>query len=283
MKKILFFVAFAAMAQLASAQWFFLWKGDYRVALNAGVNMSFYKVKFVGPLADKVIDDVNLAISPTVGIHSGMEKDINKKTAFGFYYDFQAYSTHWSVSFGEDNDNKTLYKVKSTTLNMMQGIYFAFDIKKMKRKKKMQALGGLGLYEDIRFKGKIAEEETGSGYTSALASVLSPSELALLATGYAPDNNSFDVPFSFDFGVNILGGVEYRFNENFFIEGRLVYMLPLIGSGSTLDEWSSDMGSSMASSSETDTKNTSKLNPYVAYQNDKINRIAFVGTIGFRF
>lgn len=262
------------MAQLASAQWFFLWKGDYRMALDAGMNMSLYKVKFVGPLADHIVDDVKPAISPTIGFYSGMEKDINKKTAFGFYADFQVYQTHWSVSFGENSSNNVLYKVKSTTLNMMQGVYFAFDIKKMKRKK-LQAMGGLGIYEDLRFKGKINEEIKGDGYATVLDSAY------INSLEYLMDSHlGMDVPFSLDFGLSFIAGVQYRFNENFFVSGRIVYMLPLFGSGSTIDDWSSSMTGSTSSSND---RSTSKLNDYVEYQNDKINRIGIVGTIGFRF
>lgn len=265
MKKIYFLLAFVAMTQLADAQWLVFWKGDQRMGLDAGMNVSFYNAKFVGPLAGHIVDDVKMAVSPSVGLHWGMEKDLNKKTAFGFNTDFQITSTHWSVSFGENSSNNVLYKVKSTTLNMMEGIYFAFDIKKMKRKKKFQALAGVGVYEDIRFKGKISEEVSGLGY----ATVLSASELAMSA--YASEDTG--IPFSFDFGVDVLAGIQYRFNENFFVQGRLVYMLPLFGSDSSLDDFTSN----------SDDFGKSKLNPFVWYRNDKINRISLVATIGFRW
>ena len=275
MKKILLLVAFAAMAQLASAQ------VSFRLGLDAGANLALYKAEFSGLLKDYIVDDVKPAVSPAGGLGMALDIPLGKKKSMGFYLDYQFGSTHWSVSFGEDGTNNTLYKVSYPTMNIMQGVYFAFDLKKMKRKKKLQAQFGLGAYEDIRLSGKVKEEVHGEGY-STVPEVAASSATAIPGFGMDDMGSTFNYPFNYDIGVSALAGIYYRLNEHFFIEGRVVYMLPLMGSSHALEATAETM-SGMAGMAAPEGIGENSLNEYVSYKNDKINRIAFIATVGFAF
>lgn len=278
--KVFLLLAFVAVAQFASAQM------SFRMGLDAGANMSFYKAEFAGLLKDYIVDDVKPAVSPSVGLNLALDFGIDKKKSFGFYVDWQFTSTHWSVSFGESGSDNTLYKISHPTMNVIQGVYFAFDIKKMKRKKRLQAMFGVGAYEDIRLKGKITEEETGAGYSTVpgVAAASSGSLFPGLDDSYMME---VEMPLTYDIGINAMAGIMYRFNQHFFIQGRLIYMLPLMGSASTIDDAFDTPGTAgmggMSGMTTPTNFNKNSLNPYVAYKNDKINRLALVATIGFSF
>lgn len=275
MRKVLLLVAFAAMAQVVSAQ------VSFRMGLDAGANLALYKAEFSGLLKDYIVDDVKPAVSPSGGLNLALDIALGKKKSMGFFMDYQFTSTHWSVSFGEDGSNNTLYKVSYPTVNLMEGVYFAFDLKKMKRKKKLQAQFGLGVYEDIRLKGKVKEEEHGEGY-STVPEVAAAASTTIPGFGMDDLGSTFDYPFNYDIGVSALAGIYYRLNEHFFIEGRVMYMLPLMGSSHALDN-TAEMMSGMAGMSAPEGIGENSLNEYVSYKNDKINRIAFLATVGYAF
>lgn len=280
-RKLLVLLAFIAMVQLASAQM------SFRMGLDAGANLAMYKAEFAGLLKDYIVDDVKPAVSPSVGLNMALDFGIDKKKSFGFYIDWQFTSTHWSVSFGESGSDNTLYKVSHTTMNVMQGAYFAFDIKKMKRKKKLQAQFGVGAYEDIRLKGKIDEEEKGAGYSTVPGVVSIPGGSSIWGMATGSDMMAAEIPMTYDIGIHAMAGIYYRLNQHFFVQGRLVYMLPLMGSASTIDDAfdnpaAAGMGGATGMSMP-DNFNKNSLNPYVAYKNDKINRLLLMVTVGMAF
>lgn len=76
--KVFLLLAFVAVAQFASAQM------SFRMGLDAGANMSFYKAEFAGLLKDYIVDDVKPAVSPSVGLNLALDFGIDKKKSFGF-------------------------------------------------------------------------------------------------------------------------------------------------------------------------------------------------------
>lgn len=198
----------------SQAQFFFLWKGDFRLGLTAGLNHHFSAFDVAAPPTLGIIKDPSPALlQPEVGLFFGMEKEINRSWAFGFDTRLNLHKNASSVTVRQLATAKDYeLDLSNTALKATEGIYFAYSLSR-----EMQFTFGAGLTIDAYFGGSATAE---------------PAEGA--PECQFGDMDAFN--FGFGFAGAFTAGVTYYLNDTFFIKGDLAFRTAPFFSTAKMDE-----------------------------------------------
>lgn len=185
----------------AQSQFFYIWKGDFRLGLTAGVNHHFraFDVKVPHPLS--ITDEASPNfLQPEIGLYYGMEKEISRDWHFGFDTRLNLHKNASSFTVKDLASSSSYdFSVKNTAVKAFEGIYFAYWLSR-----EMQFTFGGGLAIDAYFGGS-AEATPAAGAPECQFG----------------DSDFFN--FGFGFGAAIEAGVTYYLNDTFFLKGDLVF------------------------------------------------------------
>ena len=258
MKKIFFLTVVLTVLSIgkASAQYLVFWDGDMRFGLSAGVSLPFstqptFICEDSWGVNTSVVDDSyhHAAISPSFKLFYGMEKELSGDFAFGFQGWLGMVKNSWEVGIRDNSSkNVTTYSVKSSTVDVNEGIYLAYYL----TDDFSLSLGG-GLSEYIDFKGKAS-----SITCDATGKELSSSENASSASS----------PFDLGLGFMLSLGATYNLSESFYVGATAIYQKSIFGSSTFNFD---------------DTFFMDKLGNDAYYSNAPINAVQVLATIGFRW
>ena len=231
----------------AQAQTFILWTGDFRLGLTAGLGHHFEPFAVKVPAGYILDGDATTALlTPSIGLYSGMEKDLSRNLSFGFdaHVDYSRPATSFTLknSGGTSFD----YSFSASRIGVEEGLYFAYHLTD-----NLQGTLGAGIYGSILF-GVTATDEPGGSAPSASTD----------------DDSGFGVSMGFGLGAVVSAGVTYYFNDVFFVKGNIDMQTAPFFSSYDLDE---EFGSGYGSSSNV----RASVNSGV--------QLALTATIGFKW
>lgn len=258
MKKLLSIMVILTALSIgkASAQYLVFWDGDMRFGLSAGVSIPFATQPQIicgdgWTTSTSVVDNSyhHATINPSFKLFYGMEKELGGDFAFGFQGWLGLVKNRWEVGIRNNGSkNVTTYNIKSSTVDVNEGIYLAYYL----TDDFSLSLGG-GLSEYIDFKGKAS-----SVTCNAAGNELSSSDNASSASS----------PFDLGFGFMLSLGATYNLSESFYVGATAIYQKSIFGSSTFNFD---------------DTFFMDKLGNDAYYSNAPVNAVQVLATIGFRW
>lgn len=217
------FLFATASVQKAEAQFYTLWDGDLRLGLSAGLGHNFSPCQLQVPTGYTLDEATTPAITPSFGLYSGREQEINRNFSFGFDGRLFYNKLLTNATLKDAAGTAYGYKFSAHNIGITENIYLAYEIMD-----ETQANLGIGIFERFMI-GSKAES------------------LSVAAT--APECGFGDMStFAFDFGLDISAGLTYYLGDSFFVKGSVDALIPLYSSTKFFDDTDDGWGYSSNSS-----------------------------------
>jgi len=223
MKKtiIISLMAIAIFSEAKAQYYLTIWRGDTRMGIIVGASHGFKPFDLSIPSGYNLDGEATTAfITPSIGLYSGREKEINRSTSFGFDGSI-VYGKPITYATLKDAANNTYdYTFGLNCVTVKENVYFAFSTSRS-----LQVNVGAGIFEGFMFGGTATSESS------------SP---------MAPECTFGDSKgFGFSIGLTTAAGVTYYFSDSFFLKGSIDALIPLLSSGNMGmdDEWDFGYGS----------------------------------------
>lgn len=219
----LFLLAMVTM-QTAKAQFFMFWDGDARLGITAGLGHNFTPFPLQVPTGYTLDGKATTPlITPSIGLYSGMEKEISRDLSFGFDGKLFHNKLITKATLKDAAGTAYDYKFSSHNIGITENIYLAYEIMD-----ETQVNIGIGLFERFMIGGKAESQSTAAT---------------------APDCGFGEMsPFAFDFGLDISAGLTYYLGDAFFVKGSIDALIPFYSSSKFFDDFDDVWGYSTNSS-----------------------------------